>query len=181
MWVKFWLNWSLFLANKKEISHNFFHSFSVLRSAFTWFLSGSTSSVPALQQQGEKTRTWTLISWWFWSCPAWGSPHKTRSTSLSATRITSCPLWKSGPCFTHHFWPWDCWTECSENTWLSLWIIHKIHVFGLNFLTGQNCYWKYLVCIIQVGAMFWHSVLAVSFLKLLLLPYYTSTDFEVHR
>ena len=40
---------------------------------------------------------------------------------------------------------------------------------------------NYLVCIIQVGAMFWHSVLAVSFLKLLMLPYYTSTDFEVHR
>ena len=40
---------------------------------------------------------------------------------------------------------------------------------------------NYLVCIIQVGAMFWHSVLAVSFLKLLMLPFYTSTDFEVHR
>ena len=29
--------------------------------------------------------------------------------------------------------------------------------------------------------MFWHSVLAISLMKLLFVPYYTSTDFEVHR
>ena len=29
--------------------------------------------------------------------------------------------------------------------------------------------------------MFWHIVLAITLLKLLLVPYYTSTDFEVHR
>ena len=29
--------------------------------------------------------------------------------------------------------------------------------------------------------MFWHIVLAVTLLKLLFVPYYTSTDFEVHR
>ena len=29
--------------------------------------------------------------------------------------------------------------------------------------------------------MFWHIVIAISCLKLLLVPYYTSTDFEVHR
>ena len=29
--------------------------------------------------------------------------------------------------------------------------------------------------------MFWHIVLAITLLKLLFLPYYTSTDFEVHR
>ena len=29
--------------------------------------------------------------------------------------------------------------------------------------------------------MFWHIVLAITLLKLLFVPYYTSTDFEVHR
>ena len=29
--------------------------------------------------------------------------------------------------------------------------------------------------------MFWHITLAISLLKLLFVPYYTSTDFEVHR
>ena len=29
--------------------------------------------------------------------------------------------------------------------------------------------------------MFWHVVLAITLLKLLFVPYYTSTDFEVHR